>query len=168
VFQCGHVGVCLQHYHHSLHHVITSSCIASHHTSYRTNDTNWIRSRSSEECFMKWKCAKAQSKLRNTVSSALLQKKGPFVFEARMFLRSTDIFTKHGYFHKAWIFLFTKHEKKGRCFFTEGSKKVRIKFHASQRSELQIIYIVDSKIYTLNITVLITTKLHWSSKNVLQ
>jgi hypothetical protein len=64
-----------------------------------------------------------------------------------------DIFTKHGYFHEAWIFFFTKHEKKGRCFFAEGSKTVCIKkFHASQRSELQIIYILDSKIYTLNIT----------------
>jgi hypothetical protein len=35
-----------------------------------------------------------------------------------------------------------KHEKKGRCFFAEGSKTVYIyiyiyKFHASQRSALQ-------------------------------
>jgi hypothetical protein len=30
-----------------------------------------------------------------------------------------------------------------------------IKFHASQRTELKIIYILDSKIYTSNITVLI-------------
>jgi hypothetical protein len=30
-----------------------------------------------------------------------------------------------------------------------------IKFHASQRSELPIIYILDSKIYTSNITVLL-------------
>jgi hypothetical protein len=35
-------------------------------------------------------------------------------------LRSVDVFTKPGYFHKAWIFFFTKHEKKGRCFFAEG------------------------------------------------
>jgi hypothetical protein len=39
-------------------------------------------------------------------------------------LRSMDVFTKHGYFHEAWIFFFTKHEKKGRCFFAEGSKTV--------------------------------------------
>jgi predicted metalloprotease with PDZ domain len=58
--------------------------------------------------YKKWKCAKAQSKLRNTTSSALLQKKGSFVF------------TKHGYFHEAQTFLFMKHEKKGRCFFAEG------------------------------------------------
>jgi hypothetical protein len=42
------------------------------------------------------------------------------------FLQSMDVFTKIGYFHKAWIFFFTKHEKKGRCFFAEGSKKVCI------------------------------------------
>jgi hypothetical protein len=33
-------------------------------------------------------------------------------------------FAKHGYFCEAWIFFFTKHEKKGRCFFAEGSKTV--------------------------------------------
>jgi hypothetical protein len=35
-----------------------------------------------------------------------------------------------------------------------------IKFHASQRAELQIIYILDSKICTSNITVLLQQKLH--------
>jgi hypothetical protein len=34
-------------------------------------------------------------------------------------LRSMDIFL-----YEAWIFFFTKHEKKGRCFFAEGSKTV--------------------------------------------
>jgi hypothetical protein len=45
-------------------------------------------------------------------------------------------------FHEAWIlfiktldivekFFFTKHEKKGRCFFVKDSKAVRVKFHAS-------------------------------------
>jgi hypothetical protein len=43
-----------------------------------------------------------------------------------MFLRSEDIFSE------ARIFFFTKHEKKGRCFFAEGSKNgMYIKFHAS-------------------------------------
>jgi hypothetical protein len=32
-----------------------------------------------------------------------------------LFLQSMDIFL-----YKAWIFFFTKHEKKGRCFFTKG------------------------------------------------
>jgi hypothetical protein len=72
------------------------------------------------------KCAKAQSKLRNTISLALLQKKGSLVYAAWMFLRSLDVLTKHGYFHEAGIFFFTKHEKKGRCFFAEGSKTVCI------------------------------------------
>jgi hypothetical protein len=47
--------------------------------------------------YKKRKCAKAQSYLRNTASSPLLQKKGSFVYEAGMFLRSMDIFTKHGF-----------------------------------------------------------------------
>jgi hypothetical protein len=76
-------------------------------------------------------------------------------YEAWMFLRSMDILTKHEFFHEARIFFFTKHEKKGRCFFAKGSKTVCMKFHASQRSELQIIYISDSKIYTSNIIVLL-------------
>jgi hypothetical protein len=66
------------------------------------------------------------------------------------------IFTKHGYFYEARIFFFTKHEKKGRCFFRRRLKNgMYIKFHASQRSELRIIYILDSKICTSNITVLL-------------
>jgi hypothetical protein len=34
-------------------------------------------------------------------------------------LKSMDIFL-----YEVWIFFFTKHEKKGRCFFAEGSKTV--------------------------------------------
>jgi hypothetical protein len=34
-------------------------------------------------------------------------------------LQSKDIFL-----YEAWIFLFTKHEKKGMCFFAKGSKMV--------------------------------------------
>jgi hypothetical protein len=34
-------------------------------------------------------------------------------------LQSMDIFL-----YEAWIFFFMKHEKKGRCFFAEGSKTV--------------------------------------------
>jgi hypothetical protein len=36
-----------------------------------------------------------------------------------------SLVTKEGiYFYEAWIFFFTKHENKGRCFFVEGSKTV--------------------------------------------
>ena len=28
------------------------------------------------------------------------------------------------WFYKVWLLIFTKHEKKGRCFFAEGSKMV--------------------------------------------
>jgi hypothetical protein len=129
------ISIIFASYHHIIPHSITSYIIL--HQWHELN-TKSIR------------------KLRNTASSALLQKKGSLVYEAWIFLWSMDIFTKHGYFHEAWIFFFTKHEKKGRCFFVEGSKNgMYIKFHASQRNELQIIYILDSKIYTSNITVLL-------------
>jgi hypothetical protein len=35
-------------------------------------------------------------------------------------------FAKKGYLYEACIFFFTKLEKKGRCFFAEGSKTVFI------------------------------------------
>jgi hypothetical protein len=41
-----------------------------------------------------------------------------------------------------------------------------INFHASQRSELQIIYILHSKIYTSKYYSFVTTKLHCPSKNI--
>jgi hypothetical protein len=38
-------------------------------------------------------------------------------------LTKYNVFTEIGCFYGIWIF-FTKHEKKGRCFFAEGSKTV--------------------------------------------
>jgi hypothetical protein len=38
VYSCGCVGVCVFSISIILHHIITSFCIASHHTSYRIND----------------------------------------------------------------------------------------------------------------------------------
>jgi hypothetical protein len=64
------------------------------------------------------KNAKAQSKLRITVSSVLEWKKGSIIYEALMFLQSMD-----DYYETQKLF-FTKHEKKGRCFFAEGSQTV--------------------------------------------
>jgi hypothetical protein len=54
-----------------------------------------------------------------------LTKHGCF-YEVWKFLQSMIVFTKHGYSHEARMFFFTKHEKKGRCFFAEGSKTVCI------------------------------------------
>ena len=83
-------------------------------------------------------------------------------YEAWMFLRSMDIFTKHESFS-----LWSMKRREG-VFSPEAQKQygMYIKFHASQRAELQIIYILDSKICTRNITVLLQQKLHWSSRNV--
>jgi hypothetical protein len=48
---------------------------------------------------------------------------------------SENIFTKPGYYSSEHDivekFFFTKHEKKGRCFFVKDSKAVCVKFHAS-------------------------------------
>jgi hypothetical protein len=41
-------------------------------------------------------------------------------------LRSIDVFMKCGCSYEAKKFFFTKHEKKGRCFFAERSKIVCI------------------------------------------
>jgi hypothetical protein len=63
--------------------------------------------------------------LRKYSFISLVTKEGIPLCEAWIFLRSMNFF-------------FTKHEKKGRCFFAEGSKNgMYVKFHASQRNELQ-------------------------------
>jgi hypothetical protein len=76
--------------------------------------------------------------------------------------RRDPLFTKLGGFYEAWIFswstdfLFCEAWKEGKVFFCRRLKNgMYIKFHASQRTELQIIYTLDSKICTSNITVLI-------------
>jgi hypothetical protein len=87
--------------------------------------------------YKKYKCATTQSWLRNTASSALLQKKGSFVYEVGMFLRSMVIFTKHG-------FSSLRSMKRREGVFRRMLKNdMYIMFHASQRTELQIIYILD-------------------------
>jgi hypothetical protein len=70
------------------------------------------------------------------------------LYEAWMFLRSLDIFTRHGSFSLRSM------KRREGVFSPKAKNGMYIKFHASQRSELQIIYILDSKIYTSNITVL--------------
>jgi hypothetical protein len=95
------------------------------------------------------------TKSKNTASSALLQKKGFLVYEAWMFLRRLEISTKHGYFSLRSM------KRREGVFSPEAQKRYGTykKFHASQRAELQIIYILDSKICTSNITVVGTCAL---------
>jgi hypothetical protein len=106
VWVCGNVYSTLASFFASYHHIIPhgiTSYIIQHWWHDLNNKVDLQR--------MLWKCAKAQSKLRNTTSLALLQKKGSFVYEAWMnlwsmdilyeawmFLRSLDIFTRHGSF----------------------------------------------------------------------
>jgi hypothetical protein len=60
-----------------------------------------------------------------------------------------DIFTKHGSFSLQSM------KRREGVFSPKAQNGMYIKFHASQRTELQIIYILDSKICTSNITVLL-------------
>jgi hypothetical protein len=109
VFQCGCVfGIFI-----ILHHIITSFRITSHHSSYRINNT-----RVEYVVDLRRMLRKNKNVLRHEVSfgeysfiSLVTKRRDPF-------LQSMDIFTKHEF-----VF-FTKHEKKGRCFFAEGSKTV--------------------------------------------
>jgi hypothetical protein len=48
-----------------LHHIIASYRIASHHTSYHINDTNWKRSRSSENALQKMKRCQGTKQAEN-------------------------------------------------------------------------------------------------------
>jgi hypothetical protein len=76
---------------------------------------------------VKMKMCKAQSKLRKYSFISSVAKEGiPCLRSMDVFTKLGCFLTKHGYFHEAWIFFFMKHEKKGRCFFAEGSKTVCI------------------------------------------
>jgi hypothetical protein len=48
--------------------------------------------------------------------------------------------------------LFTKHEKKGRCFFTEGSKTVCVQISCIVKRYITIIYMSHQLFHTSNIT----------------
>jgi hypothetical protein len=116
-------------WHHIIHHIAPMTRVE-----YQVNFRRML-------C-KKWKCAKAQSKLRNTVSSTMLQKKGSLVHEPWMFLWSMDIFMKHGCFYEVWIFSWStdlflyEAWKEGKVFFRRRLKNgMYIKFHASQRSD---------------------------------
>jgi hypothetical protein len=105
VFQCGRVGVCLRHPHHfaSYHHIISHN-ITSYIILHQWHK-NQIRSQSSAML------RQNETVLRHEVSF------GKYRFISLVTRRDLSL-------DKAWIFFFTKHEKKGRCFFAEGSKMV--------------------------------------------
>ena len=109
VFYCGNVCVssaqisfCISYHHHIIR-------ITWHHTSHCINGTRREYNVNLRKLFRR-NCAKTQNKVwRSVVSSTLLS-------EEIYCLRSII-------FSRIWIF-FTKHEKKGRCFFAEGSKTI--------------------------------------------
>jgi hypothetical protein len=108
------------------HHIITSFRITSHHKSYCINDM-----RIEYEADLQKMLRQNENVLRHEVSFVKYSFISP-VTRRDLSLRSMDIFL-----YEAWIFFFTKHEKKGMCFFAKGSKRYVCKFHASQRNKLQ-------------------------------
>jgi hypothetical protein len=75
-------------------------------------------------------------------------------YEAWLFLRSMDIFTKHGFFSLRSM------KRRESVFSPEAQKRygTYIKFHASQRADLQIIYILDSKNMHIEYYSIVTAK----------
>jgi hypothetical protein len=110
--------------------------------------------------YKKWKCAKAQSKLRNTALSALLQKKGSFVYEAGMFLRSMDIFTKHGFSSLRSM------KRREGVFSPEAQKRYVYKVSCIAKNWITNNLHIRFKNMHIEYYCLDTTNLHWSSKNV--
>ena len=125
VFHCGRVDVCLRHWHHfsSYHHIIPHS-ITSYIISHQWHE-NRTRSWSSASASQIWKCAKARSRIRE------IQLYQPCRKRRDPFLRSMDIFTNHGSFS-----LRSMKRRKG-VFRWRLKNGMYIKFHASQRNELQ-------------------------------
>jgi hypothetical protein len=110
--------------------------------------------------YKKWKCAKAQSKLRNTSSSALLQRKGSFVYEAGMFLRGMDIFTKHE-FSSLWSM-----KRREGVFSPKAQKRYVYKVSCIAKNWITNNLHIRFKNMHIEYYSLGTAKLHWSSKNV--
>ena len=127
--------------------IILHSITSSHHSHNITSYIilhQWhkkgIQCWSSENASKKWNCAKAQNKFwRNTTSLALMWRKKTIVDEALMFLRRLEDFSRSikALLYEAW--------KEGKVFFRRRLKNgMYIKFHVSQRNELQTTHILHS------------------------
>jgi hypothetical protein len=110
--------------------------------------------------YKKWKCAKAQTKPRNAALSALLQKKGSFVYEAGMFLRSMDIFMKHRSFSLRSM------KRREGVFSPKAQKRYVCKVSCIAKNWITNNLHIRFKNMYIEYYSLDTTKLHWSSKNV--
>jgi hypothetical protein len=116
---CSSVGVCVCVFDILiiLHHIITSFRITSHHTSYCINDTRI-------ECGADLRKMLRQNEnvLRHEVSFGKYSFISP-ITRRDLSLRRMDIFL-----YEVWIFLFTKHEKKGRCFLPKAQNGMYVSF----------------------------------------
>jgi hypothetical protein len=144
-----------------LHHIIISFCITSHHTLYRINGMNWIRRWSLENASKKWKCAKAQNK--------------PWEIQLHRpgYKRGDPLFTKHGYFYEAWMFLrsmdlFSLRSMKRRegVFSPKAQKRYVCKVFMHRKEMTYNNLHIRFKAIHIKYYSLITIKVHWSSQNV--
>jgi hypothetical protein len=78
-----------------------------------------------------------------------------------------NVFTKYGYFHEAWILLFTKHEKEGKVFFRRRLKNgMCIKVSCIAKKRITNNLHVRFKTLQIEYYNLVAAKLHCSSKNI--
>jgi hypothetical protein len=109
-----------------LHHIIISFRITLHHTSYCIDDT-----KIEYEANLRQMLRQNENVSRHKVS-----------FGKYSFIRISI----------EGISFFTKHEKKGRCFFAEGSKTVRMQISRIVKKCITVIYISHQLFHTPNIT----------------
>jgi hypothetical protein len=109
-----------------LHHIITSFRIASHHTSYRINDTRIEHGVDPRRTLRKFEnVLRHEADFEKYSFISLVTKEGIPFCEEGIFLRSMDLFLYEAC-------------KEGKVFFRRMLKTgMYIKFHASQRNELQ-------------------------------
>jgi hypothetical protein len=110
----------------SLHHVVISFHITLHHTSYHINDT------------------------KIGYEAKLWQ----IPYQNKNMLRHEVNFGKYSFIRLALegISFFTKHEKKERCFFAEGSKTVCVQILRIVKKYIIEIYMSHQLFHTSNIT----------------
>jgi hypothetical protein len=139
-------------YHHIISHSITSYII-SHLWHELTTKSIFGK------CSVKMKICQG-TKPKNTTLSALLQKKGFLVYEAWMFLRSLEISTKHRSFSLRSM------KRREGVFSPKAQKRYVYKVSCIAKKWITNNLHIRFKNMHIEYYSLITTKLHWSSKNV--
>ena len=136
VFQRGCVSLALASFFASYHRIISHS-ITSYIISHQWHDLRR----------MLYKNEKVPRHKISWEALMFLRKKRSIVYEALMFLRSLDVLYEVWIFSRSINILLYEAWKEGKVFFRRRLKNgMYIKFHASQRTELQTIHILHSNL----------------------